>query len=99
MPGLAAAEQDTVSLVRRVARAINRWISDLVALLFFHKKYRLTVAPPQRPGKRKIGQMQAAPDLLEKVGRWDGEAAMVGGRGRWMWRGGPLVVDPAGDRR
>ncbi|KAM3298775.1 hypothetical protein ACQJBY_040317 [Aegilops geniculata] len=37
MPGLAAAEQDAVSLVRRVARALNRRISDLVALLFRHK--------------------------------------------------------------
>ncbi|XP_037451043.1 uncharacterized protein LOC119321486 [Triticum dicoccoides] len=32
-----AAEQDAVSLVRRVARALNRRISDLVALLFRHK--------------------------------------------------------------
>lgn len=37
MPGLAAAELDAVSLVRRVARALNRRISDLVALLFRHK--------------------------------------------------------------
>uniref|UniRef100_A0ACD5Y3W5 Uncharacterized protein n=1 Tax=Avena sativa TaxID=4498 RepID=A0ACD5Y3W5_AVESA len=37
MPGLAAAELDAVSLVRRVARALNRRISDLVALLFQHK--------------------------------------------------------------
>ncbi|XBI96404.1 hypothetical protein VPH35_032693 [Triticum aestivum] len=37
MPGLVAAEQDAVSLVRRVARALNRRISDLVALLFRHK--------------------------------------------------------------
>ncbi|KAE8807002.1 Ubiquitin carboxyl-terminal hydrolase 13 [Hordeum vulgare] len=37
MPGLAAAEQGAVSLVRRVARALNRRISDLVALLFHHK--------------------------------------------------------------
>ncbi|KQJ85241.1 peroxisome biogenesis protein 22 [Brachypodium distachyon] len=38
MPGLAAAaEQDAFSLVRRVARALNRRISDLVALLFRHK--------------------------------------------------------------
>uniref|UniRef100_A0A0A9GGF2 Peroxisome biogenesis protein 22 n=1 Tax=Arundo donax TaxID=35708 RepID=A0A0A9GGF2_ARUDO len=36
MPGLAA-EQDAVSLVRRVARALNRRVSDLVALLFHHK--------------------------------------------------------------
>ncbi|KAM0824679.1 hypothetical protein ACQ4PT_070035 [Festuca glaucescens] len=37
MPGLAAAELDAVSLVRRVARALNRRISDLVAVLFRHK--------------------------------------------------------------
>ncbi|KAE8773340.1 hypothetical protein D1007_54489 [Hordeum vulgare] len=37
MPGLAAAEQGAVSLVRRVARALNREISDLVTLLFHHK--------------------------------------------------------------
>ncbi|KAL6651604.1 hypothetical protein ACP70R_010529 [Stipagrostis hirtigluma subsp. patula] len=37
MPGLAAAEQDAVSLVRRVARALNRRVSDIVALLFSHK--------------------------------------------------------------
>ncbi|CAM0902436.1 unnamed protein product [Alopecurus aequalis] len=37
MPGLAAAELDAVSLVRRVARALNRRISDLVTLLFRHK--------------------------------------------------------------
>ncbi|XP_062185295.1 peroxisome biogenesis protein 22-like [Phragmites australis] len=36
MPGLAA-EQDAFSLVRRVARALNRRVSDLVALLFHHK--------------------------------------------------------------
>ncbi|KAK3141178.1 hypothetical protein QOZ80_4BG0330460 [Eleusine coracana subsp. coracana] len=36
MPGLAA-EQDAVSLVRRVARALNRRVTDLVALLFQHK--------------------------------------------------------------
>ncbi|KAL5214895.1 hypothetical protein ABZP36_004047 [Zizania latifolia] len=36
MPGLAA-DQDAVSLVRRVARALNRRLSDLVALLFHHK--------------------------------------------------------------
>uniref|UniRef100_A0ACD5YZZ7 Uncharacterized protein n=1 Tax=Avena sativa TaxID=4498 RepID=A0ACD5YZZ7_AVESA len=37
MPGLAAAELDAVSLVRRVARALNRRISDLVDILFRHK--------------------------------------------------------------
>lgn len=37
MPGLAAAEQDAVSLVRRVARALNRRFTDIVALLFSHK--------------------------------------------------------------
>ncbi|CAN6230010.1 unnamed protein product, partial [Urochloa humidicola] len=36
MPGLAA-EQDAVSLVRRVARALNRRVTDIVALLFNHK--------------------------------------------------------------
>ncbi|KAL6844166.1 hypothetical protein ACP4OV_025839 [Aristida adscensionis] len=36
MPGLAA-EHDAVSLVRRVARALNRRVSDLVALLLNHK--------------------------------------------------------------
>ncbi|TVU16537.1 hypothetical protein EJB05_40107 [Eragrostis curvula] len=36
MPGLAA-EQDAVSLVRRVARALNRRVTDLVTLLFQHK--------------------------------------------------------------
>jgi hypothetical protein len=36
MPGLAA-EQDAVSLVRRVARALNRRVTDVVALLFQHK--------------------------------------------------------------
>ncbi|XP_006653010.1 peroxisome biogenesis protein 22-like [Oryza brachyantha] len=38
MPGLAAAaDQDPVSLVRRVSRALNRRVSDLVGLLFHHK--------------------------------------------------------------
>ncbi|KAE8781726.1 hypothetical protein D1007_45001 [Hordeum vulgare] len=37
MLGLAAAEQGSVLLVHRVARALNRRISDLVALLFHHK--------------------------------------------------------------
>lgn len=37
MPGLAAAEQDAVSLVRRVARALNRRFTYIVALLFSHK--------------------------------------------------------------
>uniref|UniRef100_A0A0A9CVN0 Uncharacterized protein n=1 Tax=Arundo donax TaxID=35708 RepID=A0A0A9CVN0_ARUDO len=36
MPSLAA-EQAAVSLVRRVTRALNRRVSDLVALLFHHK--------------------------------------------------------------
>ncbi|KAG8066673.1 hypothetical protein GUJ93_ZPchr0004g40333 [Zizania palustris] len=36
MPALAA-DQDAFSLVRRVARALNRRFSDLVALLFHHK--------------------------------------------------------------
>ncbi|OEL30220.1 Peroxisome biogenesis protein 22 [Dichanthelium oligosanthes] len=36
MPGLAA-EQDAVSLVRRVARALNRRVTDIVALLLNHK--------------------------------------------------------------
>nr|CAB3486140.1 unnamed protein product [Digitaria exilis] len=36
MPGLVA-EQDAVSLVRRVARALNRRVTDVVALLFNHK--------------------------------------------------------------
>uniref|UniRef100_A0A0E0DK07 Peroxisome biogenesis protein 22 n=1 Tax=Oryza meridionalis TaxID=40149 RepID=A0A0E0DK07_9ORYZ len=36
MPGLAA-DQDAVSLVRRVSRALNRRLSDLVGLLFHHK--------------------------------------------------------------
>jgi hypothetical protein len=37
MPGLAATEQEAVSLVRRVARALNRRVTDIVALLFSHK--------------------------------------------------------------
>ncbi|KAE8785337.1 Ubiquitin carboxyl-terminal hydrolase 13 [Hordeum vulgare] len=37
MPALAASEQDAVSLVHRVARALNRRIFELVALLFRHK--------------------------------------------------------------
>lgn len=37
MPGLGAADQDAVSLVRRVARALNRRVTDIVALLFSHK--------------------------------------------------------------
>ncbi|KAI4968043.1 hypothetical protein ZWY2020_039887 [Hordeum vulgare] len=37
MPALAATEQDAVSLVHRVARALNRRIFELVALLFRHK--------------------------------------------------------------
>ncbi|KAG8043894.1 hypothetical protein GUJ93_ZPchr0458g22820 [Zizania palustris] len=36
MPGLAA-DPDAVSLVRRVSRALNRRLSDLVTLLFRHK--------------------------------------------------------------
>ncbi|KAG2575612.1 peroxisome biogenesis protein 22-like [Panicum virgatum] len=36
MPGLAS-QQDAVSLVRRVARALNRRVTDIVALLFNHK--------------------------------------------------------------
>ncbi|KAF8769237.1 hypothetical protein HU200_006743 [Digitaria exilis] len=36
MPGLVA-EQDAVSLVCRVARALNRRVTDIVALLFNHK--------------------------------------------------------------
>ncbi|XP_044983547.1 uncharacterized protein LOC123450278 [Hordeum vulgare subsp. vulgare] len=36
-PLRAAVEQDAVSLVRRVARVLNCWIFDLVALLFRHK--------------------------------------------------------------
>ncbi|KAI5011588.1 hypothetical protein ZWY2020_013725 [Hordeum vulgare] len=37
MPGLATAEQGAVSLVRHVAWALNRRISDLVTLLFHRK--------------------------------------------------------------
>jgi hypothetical protein len=44
MPGLAA-EQDAVSLLRRVARALNRRVTDLVALLFQHK-VELVCSPP-----------------------------------------------------
>jgi len=36
MTGLAT-EQDAVSLVRRVARALNRRVTDIVALLLNHK--------------------------------------------------------------
>ncbi|CAO1943612.1 unnamed protein product [Urochloa humidicola] len=36
MPALAA-EQDAVSLVRRVARALNRRVTDIVTLFFNHK--------------------------------------------------------------
>ncbi|KAJ1273431.1 hypothetical protein BS78_06G280000 [Paspalum vaginatum] len=36
MPGLAA-EQDAFSLVRRVARALNRRVTDVVTLLFNHR--------------------------------------------------------------
>ncbi|KAE8781322.1 ubiquitin carboxyl-terminal hydrolase 12-like [Hordeum vulgare] len=51
MPGLAAAEQDAVSLVRRVARALKRRISYLVALLFCHK---VSDPAPARAGRRGI---------------------------------------------
>ncbi|RCV14945.1 hypothetical protein SETIT_3G019300v2 [Setaria italica] len=37
MPGLAAEQDAAVSLVRRVARALNRRVTDIVALLFNHK--------------------------------------------------------------
>lgn len=37
MPGLAAEHDAAVSLVRRVARTLNRRVTDIVALLFNHK--------------------------------------------------------------
>jgi hypothetical protein len=37
MPGLAAEQDAAVSLVRRVARTLNRRVTDIVALLFNHK--------------------------------------------------------------
>lgn len=51
MPGLAAAEQDAVSLVRRVARALNRRFTDIVALLFSHK-VKAKPVPLARPCAR-----------------------------------------------
>ena len=51
MPGLAATEQEAVSLVRRVARALNRHVTDIFALLFSHKVKAGSprLAPARRP--------------------------------------------------
>ncbi|KAI4987791.1 hypothetical protein ZWY2020_028549 [Hordeum vulgare] len=52
MPGLAAAEQDAVSLVRCIARALNRRISEEYALIRLPKNS--TVGDVVRDIKSKI---------------------------------------------